>query len=173
MLALLDSAMPFLQLPLIALALGCWGFAFVRQWKRRRTRGPRGSWSPSEFIAIGAFLGVIAFEFGLTTLYKCQASTEIADFFAGGIQSVAVDGTPFAVTDDFVAQIKDPRHLFAHHSHPTKALHVRLTGANGTLDVVLSRDSGDRHEYWLLYPRYSMTASNDVGRVITNRLDAL
>lgn len=168
--------MPVLQFCLFAFAVGCWGVAFRRQWLNRgrgQWIGPPPRGDRSYVAAVVGFVGAIAILFALAELYEYAARANIAAFCAPGVESVTVDGKPFAPADDLVAQIAAPRQPQAHHSHPTKPLNVRLTGHKGTLELVLSRDNDDPHEYWLFYPRYTMTKvnANAVGHVFTDQLD--
>lgn len=173
LLSLFDRALPVLQPCLIVVAIGCWGVGFVRALRNQRARPRRSDALDPVFVAaVGAFFGIIAFEFALTSVYAYEARTEIAAFCVGGVEAVTVDGRPFAPAGDLVSQIVAPSHPWAHHSHPTQTLRVRLTGAKGILDLALGRDNGDPHEYWLFYPRYSVTSRAEVGHVFTDRLDS-
>jgi hypothetical protein len=167
-----DRALPLLQPCLIAVAIGCWGIGLVRMLINWRARPPRvNATDPVLLGALAIFASIIAFEVALTSVYGYEARTEIAAFCAGGVESLTVDGKPFAPTEDLVSLLIAPRHPWGHHSHPAKTLRVRLTTANGTLDLALRRDSGDQHEYWLFYPRYSVTWRGEIGHVFTDRLD--
>lgn len=176
LLSFLDRALPVLQPCLIAVALGCWGVGFARALLNRRTRSPLTDGSDPVYVvavAVAIFVGVIAFEFALTSLYGYEARAEITAFCAGGVESVTVNGKQFAPADGLIARIVAPRHPWGHHSHPAQTLRVRLTSAKGVLDLGLGRDSDDPHDYWLFYPRYSVTRYDEVGHVFTDRLDNL
>ena len=173
LLSLLDRALPVLQPCLIGVAIGCWGIGFVRAIRNRRGLPPYVDWAdPTYSVALTIFAGIIAFEFGLASLYGREARNEIAAFCAGGVESVSINGSPSARADELVALLAAPRQPWGHHSHPTRELRMRLTGPKGTLELALGRDSGDPHEYWVSYPRYSVTSHGDIGHVFTDQLDS-
>jgi hypothetical protein len=62
--------------------------------------------------------------------------------------------------------------LPAHHSNPTKRIDIEISDHAPRLVLSLARDSGDPSEYWVFWPKYRITANNEIGRIKTPLFDA-
>jgi hypothetical protein len=72
---------------------------------------------------------------------------------------------------EILAALKKLDWLSAHHSSPTKRISVEISD-DSCIRLQLARDSGNPREYWVFYPRYFITRSNEVGRIVTPLFDA-
>jgi hypothetical protein len=119
--------------------------------------------------------------FGLCLLIffgVCDASQDICQHrvlsdlaaFAPPI-TVTVDGRLSAHPQDIQTALKKLQWLPDHHSNPTKRIEVEILSADHRLDLILARDSGDPQEYWVFYPKYRITSSNEIGKIRTAALD--
>jgi len=86
--------------------------------------------------------------------------------------SVSIDGHSVDDPQRVVAVLRSLRWAWAHHSHPTTPVWVRVSAPSHDILLNLSRDSSDPHEYWVFLPRYAVTSRNEIGRIFTNSFDA-
>lgn len=84
---------------------------------------------------------------------------------------VFVNGQPILNPGAIVSSLRTLNWLDPHHSNPTQRVVVRLIWDSQDLVLSLARDSTDPREYWVFYPKYKITASNEIGRIRTNELD--
>ena len=84
---------------------------------------------------------------------------------------VSINGASIPEANDVLLTLKNLRWLPAHHSHPTKRIHVEIRKDAHHLVLSLARDSGNPREYWVFYPKYYITSHNEVGRVVTPLFD--
>ena len=83
-----------------------------------------------------------------------------------------VDDKPVQNPDAIVAALSQVAHYWAHHSHPTKRIHIDLRSADDRLALELGRDSGDQKEYWVFCPACAITGpNNEIGRITTPLFD--
>jgi hypothetical protein len=170
---LVDRTAHLLPPVLILIALGGWAIAFVGQiaaWRARKPGSPRPI---SGMFVAGCliFAGIIGGEFVIGAYVKSAALNEIHPKLSADIESLTVNGTQFARADDLIAAFRKMRDTTAHHSHPTTGYRVSLNTSHGPLALRVCRDSQDPHEYWVFYPDFYSTASNDVGHIFTEALD--
>jgi hypothetical protein len=69
------------------------------------------------------------------------------------------------------AILKTLNWLPTHHSSPTKRISVEIFDDPRHIVLSLARDSGNPREYWVFYPKYRITASNEIGRIVTPLFD--
>ena len=102
-----------------------------------------------------------------------SARDEALNFMQGlsGSYTVYVNGQPARDTDRIVSTLRGVTPYWAHHSHPTKRIRVMIRSENGNLTLELGRDSGKPQEYWVFYPKYEVTARNEIGRITTSLFD--
>lgn len=84
---------------------------------------------------------------------------------------VLVNGESTENPFDIIAVLKKTWQVYPHHSHPTKRIDVQISDESRSLVLRLGRDSDDPREYWVFYPKYYVTSSNEIGRVITPIFD--
>lgn len=86
--------------------------------------------------------------------------------------SVVVDGRVVSEDNGLLEALKSTDRVMAHHSHPTRMIHVRVEGNGTQMRLNLGRDSSDPKEYWGFFPEYRVTSMNEIGRIRANALDA-
>jgi hypothetical protein len=170
---LVDRTVNSLQPVLILVALAGWAMAFVGQIVAQRSRKPDSPKTVSAMFVTGGliFAGIIGGEFALGAYVKSAALNEIHPKLSADIRSLTVNGSQFAKADELIASLRNIRDTTAHHSHPTTEYRVFLNTSQGPLGLHVCRDSDDPHEYWVFYPNFHSTASNDVGHIFTEALD--
>jgi hypothetical protein len=83
-----------------------------------------------------------------------------------------INGKSVQNPDQTLAILKTLHWIFPHHSHSTRRIDVEVSNHSQRLLLWVSRDSDDPREYWVFYPKYLVTAHNEVGRVVTPSFDA-
>ena len=84
---------------------------------------------------------------------------------------VFINGNSVPHANDVLLALKNLRWLPAHHSSPTKTIHVEMRKDSRHVVLSLARDSGNPQEYWVFYPRYYITGRNEIGRIVTPMFD--
>ena len=139
-------------------------------------RSLRSRWlkAPFPLKSVVAFAGSIAI-----AITAAQFSREIAhdDVLRelGAVTSdchILVAGRPAADPTRLLDLLRSLRSVTAHHSHPSHSISIRIVCSSDHLDLTLSRDSSDPHEYWVFLPRYRVTSMNEIGRVSTEIFDS-
>jgi hypothetical protein len=85
---------------------------------------------------------------------------------------LSVNGKPAQNPDQTLATLKALHWIFPHHSHPTRRIDVEISDPSQRLVLWVCRDSGDPREYWVFYPKYLVTAHNEVGYIVTPIFDS-
>jgi hypothetical protein len=85
---------------------------------------------------------------------------------------VAVNGKAAQNPDQILAILKTLHWIFPHHSSPTRRVTLEISDPSHRLVLWACRDSSDPREYWVFYPKYLITAHNEVGRIVTPIFDA-
>jgi len=112
------------------------------------------------------------------TMAAAQTSEEIAhnqildelDALKGDY-GVSINGRVAENPTQVVAMLKKLDWLHAHHSSPTRRITVQISD-DPDIVLQLARDSSNPKEYWVFYPKYFITRSNEIGRIITPLFDA-
>jgi hypothetical protein len=145
-------------------------------WKIRRDRSLRPYWMKAPFPvkSVGSFAGsiimsMIAAEFS-KHIAHADVLRDLATLPADYI--VSVDGHRAEDPQRVLEVLRSLRWAWAHHSHPTTPVWVRVSAPSHDILLNLSRDSSDPHEYWVFFPRYSVTSRNEIGRIFTTAFDA-
>lgn len=84
---------------------------------------------------------------------------------------ILVDGRQPGNARQILSALQTLQWLPAHHSNPTKRIILQISDDSRNLVLWLARDSGNPREYWVFYPKYRVTASNEIGRIITPIFD--
>jgi len=84
---------------------------------------------------------------------------------------IRVNGKPAKDRDEILTVLKKLHWIFPHHSHPTRRIDVEVSNQSQHLVLWVCRDSDDPREYWVFYPKYLITAHNEVGRLVTPIFD--
>ena len=114
----------------------------------------------------------------IVTLLVGETSKSIGhDQVMGALESfrsdyqLRVNGRPVGNPDQVLAILKTLRWIFPHHSHPTRRIDVEVSDQSQDLLLWVCRDSDNPREYWVFYPKYLITAHNEVGRIVTPFFD--
>jgi hypothetical protein len=78
---------------------------------------------------------------------------------------VSVAGRPIENPQPVLQTLRSLRWAWAHHSHPSHVIFIRVTAPSHELVLNLSRDYSDPHEHWVFLPRYRVTSRNEIGRI--------
>jgi len=163
MLLLLDRLAPFLiGLNLVSLIAGFACGAWLLNQKRTRA-----------FFKL--VLVILIFNtaclFPAIYLLPRAAISEIADAAACVKEGrLLVDGKEVDDPSPYIQAFQSIQwFMVGHHSVPRPPVITVQCEAGGRQVVVkLMRDSQYKDEYWVFYPKYSLTAENDVGRIHTD-----
>jgi hypothetical protein len=91
---------------------------------------------------------------------------------------IFVNGNPVEDSGEILSALKTIHWVYPHHSSPSNAINrndftrIEICDHSRHIVLLLGRDSGDRREYWVFYPKYHITTGNEIGRVITPVFDA-
>lgn len=85
---------------------------------------------------------------------------------------VSINGKPVPNSEEVITALKTLDWLSAHHSNPTRNIDIEITDHAPRVLLRLGRDSGDPREYWVFWPKYLITANNEIGRIRTAVFDA-
>ena len=168
---LLDKAFALLSPFLFGAALVTWIVGIVAEIKLRRATDMPKTFSARRipFITLIVFIGIIALMFLVSSIIKREAQKEVMQLLTAEIKSVQVNGTAILYFQDFITELRNMDDSLSryHHTHPTRVFKVVLETTKGTLNLNLARDSGNPNEYWVFYPGYQSTTSNDIGKILT------
>jgi hypothetical protein len=153
-------------------------FMLVNQFKYLKVRAA----NRSRFVPLPAklpvksmifFVGPILVAIAISEIMTSYCRTDALNFLRdlSGNYKVYVDSQPAHEPDRVVAALKAVAPQFGHHSHPTKRIRVDIQSDKGSLTLEFGRDSGYAQEYWVFYPKYSVTSNNEIGRVTTQVFD--
>jgi len=126
------------------------------------------------FFAVPVLIGVLAA--ATSTLI---AQSQVAGFLESLSEryTISVEGRIVQNRDEVLAAVKAFADLPAHHSSPTRELHVDISDPPRHLQLALARDSSDPQEYWVFAPSPSKLAARasmkkDIGHIKTPVFDA-
>ena len=84
---------------------------------------------------------------------------------------VSVNGRAVQDSQEIISVLKRLHSVLPHHSEPTKTIKVEICDHPRQITLILARDSANPREYWIFYPKYAITARNEIGRIITPSFD--
>jgi hypothetical protein len=110
---------------------------------------------------------------GIAEFMASSSRAEALNFIRGsaGNYTVYVNQQIVLGADKVISALKTVSPKLAHHSHPTKRIRVELNSEKGHMTLELARDSDYPQEYWVFYPKYRVTANNEIGRITTSVFD--
>ncbi len=167
---LLDQVMyfvfviPFVVFPFMA-------FNLVRYQSSTR----RGSAVSRRFpvISIGLFAVPILLVFAVVNVISAAARSEVRTILDGAEDAeVSINGVVVADPAPVLNALRSMTWMSAHHSFPTTRVHVVVRSTKGKLAVDLGRDSHQPQEYWVFYPGYGATTTNEIDRIVSSAFDA-
>jgi hypothetical protein len=136
----------------------------VVRWGQHRSQQTRAAIFVSAILAVIVYYDVAAWSGRQRVIgYLRESPTSV---------TVLVDDKPIQNPAAVIAAVSQVEHYWAHHSHPTRRIHIDLRNADGRLALELGRDSGDPKEYWVFCPACAITgAKNEIGRITTPLFD--
>src|SRR5713226_2116217 len=119
------------------------------------------------------FVAPILVAIGAAEIMASLSRNEALNFIRGlsGNYKVSVNYQPAPNPDSIVTALRQVSPELAHHSHPTKRIRVEIQTEKGDLTLELGRDSDFPREYWVFYPKYRVTSTNEIGRITTPAFD--
>jgi hypothetical protein len=125
------------------------------------------------FFAVPVLVGLLAA--GISTSI---AQSEVAEFLSSvsDRHTISIEGRLSQNRQQVLDTLKQVTNLPAHHSSPTRELHVDISDPPRHLQLSVARDSSDPHEYWVFAPSPSKLASRaamkkDIGHIRTAVFD--
>jgi hypothetical protein len=159
-----------ITLVLFVVALTCIGIAFrnnrIRKENERAAKAAR-----ERENAIRLELPVI--EAASAETVGWVARREIMRVVVAEPRSASVDGHAFLKAKALVEQFRALKHPGARQSHALAPFPAVIETAAGKLEFLLGRDSENRRDYWVFYPRFTATRVNAIGLIVTDLLDAI
>ena len=169
---LLDRNLHLLQPGILVVAFIMWAIVVAILFlKGRRERYSRRRISLALLSAAAGFVAIILAEHVSGAIIRQAALNEVAARLSQPVGSVTIDGAKFDREDELVSALRQMQDTLSHHSHPTTGYHVSIEVPDGVLNFDIRRDSERRREYWVYYPNYFYTQSNNIGRMFTDALD--
>lgn len=148
---------------------------FLPYWaKRRVNRFPNENLGPGFPIkSAGFFVGAVLLTCLVVVIVTSNSREEVLAFVTESHDlQVYVNNQPARNPDEIIAAVKTLQSMAAHHSHPTKTIRLDLHSDKGVITIECRRDSANAQEYWVFYPKYTMTSDNEIGRIKTAALDS-
>lgn len=156
---------------LIGVAVVLWAIAFGAAavavwrhgWRARARPSPLFIWSGLGFLII--VLGCV----GTAEFLSHAARDEVRQRLNGPVAEIRVDGKPAADPERLLSALRQIKPHNYRHSHPTTVYRIALQTRDGSLELLLGRDSTVPDEYWVFYPGFDQP--NDIGTVVSDALD--
>ena len=172
---LLDAAV-YCAAAAALIALPFWIFNQIKYLKRRAATKLNPDLVVGFPVKSVMFFAVpLLIAIGLSQSMTSLALDEGLDFVRGlsGEYKVYVNHEPVSDADaeKIVSALRQTSSVLGHHSHPTKRIRVDINSEKGNITLELGRDSQISEEYWVFYPKYSLTSTNEIGRITTPVFD--
>lgn len=119
------------------------------------------------------FIGSIFLIIVLCNLMELSVRDKVKDYLnkVSTDATVIVNEQSFRYPNKVISELKKVAPMAGHGSHATKRVVIEVVSGNETLILELGRDSSNDQEYWVFYPKYRYTSSNEFGRIITDIFD--
>jgi hypothetical protein len=163
----LQVAAPYL----ITLAVLLWAVAFGKAALDAR-RQPLGTQPRRSRVFVGAatgFLAIVLSLCGAMVFLTHAAVDELRPRLNAQVTEMAVNGRLAPEPERLLGALRLIQPHNYHHSHPTTAYRVQLQTSEGSLELLLRRDSTVPNEYWVYYPGFD--TADDIGTIVTGALD--
>jgi hypothetical protein len=145
------------------------------KWIRYVSSTVRGSTVPRRLpvVSLGLFGVPILLGFAIVNIIASTARSEVRTFLNGLQETeVSINGVVVANPTPVLNALRSMTMMPLHHSSPTTRVHIVIRSNKGDLAVDLARDSHRAQEYWVFYPRYVATNSNEIDRIISSDFDS-
>ena len=160
---------------LVVVALGFLVVNWTRYVRRKSKRIDQpGSSQRFPLKSTLAFIIVVLLTITIAEIISSVSRTESLNFLAGlsGNYIVYVNQRPISDSATVISVLKAMSPAIPHHSHPTNRIQVDIQTDKVNLRLELRRDSDNPQEYWVFYPKYTVTSNNEIGRINTAAFDA-
>jgi len=136
----------------------------------------RNSGPASRVASVSFFIFVLSVVIGL-----CASSTsvsiaryEVIDKLqaAGDNCQISINGKPAQNSKEILAVLRTLHTSPGHHSNPAHAINIGISCDSVRMMLRLARDSDDPKEYWVFFPTYGITSTNEIGRIKTSTFDS-
>jgi hypothetical protein len=155
---------PFVVLPFLA-------FNWIRYVSSTRPGGTVSRRLP--VVSLGLFCVAILLAFAIEKIIASAARSEVRTFLNGLQEAeVSINGGVVADPAPVLNALRSTTMMPPHHSSPTTRVRIVIRSNKGDLAVALARDSHRAQEYWVFYPRYAATNSNEIDRIISSDFDS-
>jgi hypothetical protein len=169
----LAALVTFIAVPFFAFDLVRYQWSWLR-YRYQSTRG-RSSPLPRLFprITVISFVALVFLMSATASVVEMAAKSEMKPYL-NDVENVQVSINGAVVPDPapVLDALRSMTSVMAHHSHPTRRLHVVIRSEEGSVALDLDRDSQRPREYWVFYPAYRTTAVNEIGRVTSSVFDS-
>jgi len=178
LIAMLDKfAIAFFVAGAVALPL-----CVIRYFRQYRLPGEGGCRSGSPLLREGpalrcwrfmfiAFLCGFALLHGMTSLLRREVVRFIGDA-AGDEPILRINGEIIQQPAAYLSELAALRWYAPHHSHPERErIQLEIMRRHKSIALELGRDSQRQDEYWVFYPKYTITTDNEIGRIRTTVFD--
>ena len=141
------------------------GAAPLIETHKRRTQ----QWQTALVIGAPIWILLIASLFALQSYTENRARARFLNDLreASADGAVTVEGRSVSQPDLFIRIVSNVRHIEAHHSSPTREVHVTVTSPRGMLKFVVGEDSERPDEFWVI------RGEQEIGRVSDSRLRSI
>jgi hypothetical protein len=123
------------------------------------------------YSAVGVFVfGIVTAPVGIELLHW-RGRDELRTFINEHHPDVFVVGQQMKDSAEYLDMLSATHFVFAHHSHPTVRIPIRLVARNGEkLNLILAQDSEIAIEFWVYLSPYGMSKNDTIGRTYTTLL---
>jgi hypothetical protein len=166
---LLLTPIPFVGM---LLAVLCAIIFVAKGWWRSDRKSPF-VWKLSVVAVVVCFVVPIQLMFMAGGAIQKAVRTEVNNCLnnLSSDSAVTINTEPAKNSEAVIRELATLSAIMAHHSHPTDRISVIITDGDTSLVLELARDSEIPDEYWVFYPGYQSSASNEIGRIRTNVFD--
>lgn len=148
-------------------------FRYVRQVQADHSMRPDWAKGTIPAKSIMAFVLSIGIGMSAASISTDEACRRVMDFLgsASAIDAISINGKAFSTPHVLLQELRTLHQIPAHHTHPVGNIAIQVSTGTQCLELSLGRDSSNPREYWVFYPKYNVTAKNEIGRIQTSVLD--
>lgn len=150
----------------VSFGLGMIGLGFLFNWQYGNPENPTKQLKIGG-ILIGQLLLTWIIGFGSFSLVETRAKNELINILTNEHVNLTIIGKQLTQKDELelLNILKTIKHIPAHHSHPTEELIIQLKFDNHMSNIYLNMDSERKDEYWVYWDKYTVSNSNEIGRI--------
>jgi hypothetical protein len=175
LLSILDFLIQYLfPIPLLALLLGVITviILLVRKRPNNQMKSPKkirvlAITSIAAFVLPTLLIFILSFPF--ISIVRRELKSYLRELSPKA--SVIVNGEQVKNPHLIIEELKKLKSFWAHHSHPEHYFRLEISDVNDGLTLYTARDSNRPNEYWIFYPGFDYSYSNEIGRITTSVFD--